>query len=89
MAGLTVNLANFCSGVYSGTNRTDPIQIAKDVIEVIPYTECTFSVIHKYSGERHVYGYYYGSKRFGTIHVDLYEGVSYTIDLLEGNYTVR
>ena len=86
MAGVII--PNFKSGVVNGTSSSDYIEIAKDVINKMS-EDCSFSVIHKYSGQRYVHGYIYGSKNFGTVIVQKYEGYAATVDINNGVYTVR
>lgn len=81
-------LPNFKCGIVNGTSSSDYIKIAKDVIDKMS-DDCSFSVIHKYSGQRYVHGYIYGSKNFGTVIVQKYEGYTATVDINNGVYTIR
>ena len=83
-----MRVKDFISGIVSGTSQSDTIQIAKDVVASLP-NECTFSVIHKYAGERFVYGYVYGAKTYGSLTIQRYQGTTVTVDLENGVYTAR
>ena len=83
-----VIIPNFKSGIVNGTSSSDYVEIAKDVINNMS-DNCTFSVIHKYSGQRYVHGYIYGGYQFGTVIIQKYEGYTATVDINNGVYTVR
>lgn len=81
-------LPNFKCGYVFGTSKDDNIQIAKDVIANTTQ-DCSFSVIHKYAGERHVYGYIYGGKTYGSLTIQKYQGQSIVVDIQNGEYSIR
>ena len=88
VAGI-IGISNFYGGLVLGTLKNSVVEIAKEVINALPFGEGTFVVRHKYAGERLVYGFVYGSKLYGSITIQQFEGSTRTVDLKDNVYTER
>ena len=81
----------FYSFYQTGTaNLNNPSMIAQEVIDALPpLYRVSFMVIHSFAGERLVYGYLYGNKKYGVINITSYQGVSYVLNVENGEIKLR
>lgn len=90
VAGLIPKLNNvFFTGVITGEyNLSQPIEIAKEVVNTLPNDICAFMFAHDQSGVRLVYGYVYSCRRYGVIFIDQFSWGTMRIDINDGEYTL-
>ena len=88
MAGNITVLKNFECKEILGTSR-ESVEVARDVVNSLTLSHCTFSCIHEYQGRRFVYGYVYSNKMYGTVNIQSFEGWGVTYDIVNGVYTQR
>lgn len=81
---------NLYIGEVIGTVRDDLIEIAREVINVLPSNVVVrFSYIHDFYGIRLVEGYVYGNKNYGVVQIlDFLKGVN-VVRINNGEYTIK
>lgn len=75
-------------GEYIGSTN-DPIEVAKEVVEMLPDNYCMFMVLHGYAGKRIVRGIIYPGHTNGTFYIENLDGSTQIVLLSDGNYTLK
>ena len=90
MAELIPKLNNvFFTGVITGNhNHSQPIEVAKEVVNTLPNDVCVFMFAHEQSGVRFVYGYVYSYRRYGVVFINQFSMGTRRIDINNGEYTL-
>ncbi len=93
MAELTNKIGGVFNTIYKtgGTGGVDnPIAVAQEIISSLPEEEhSVFMLIRKGQGHQIAWGYHYGYKSYGTLHIEMYNNTTIRVDIVNREFILR